>query len=557
MLKLLNIRNFAIIDALELQFGEGLTVFTGETGAGKSIMIDALGLILGDRADMSFIRTGCEQAEITAVFDIAQHRAALDLMAAQAIQNEDNELFIRRVISKDGRSRAFINSNPVTAQLLRELGEQLVDIHGQHAHQSLTKAEAQRQMLDNFGDFGEELRQVDDTCQTWLDTSQRIATLTSQNVQEAATELLRYQVDELDALQPETGEYEGLDEEQRRLANGQRLLDTANRALNGLRDEEYSIYSRIMSLLLELRELEQFDESLAKINPIIDEAGIQIAEASDELRAYLERLDIDPDRLQQVEKRLSVLHETARKHHIQPQQLDQRLEELRTRLRDFDDNQELLDELKQQQLEALARYGVAAEKLHAKRKKTAAKMQKGISGQIRALGMPEGKIAILVEKDDGQTPRPHGKDKIEFQVSMNPGQALQALRKVASGGELSRLSLAIQVIASSGKGMSSLVFDEVDAGIGGAVAEMVGKLLCKLARRRQVLCVTHLPQVASQGDHHFQVSKSSNKTMTQTHIQTLSEEERIEEIARMLGGVKITEQTRKHADEMLGISSGT
>ena len=557
MLKLLTINDLAIIDELNLEFGLGFSVFTGETGAGKSITLDALGLILGNRSDTSIIRSGCKQAEVSAVFEVIDNAEIVRILEEQAIELEENEIIIRRVISSDGRSRAFINNKPVTAQLLRDLGALTLNIHGQHAHQLLGLKDNQRLLLDEYGGYKNELNAVASACKEWTDANRQLEEIREGQGQDSTVNLLRYQVEEISAMEIEAGEYEKLDDEHRRLANGRRLQETTQSALNHLRENEQSISSSIYSLLANLRELESVDDGLVSINKLIDDAIIQLNEASDELRSYLENLNIDPEHLQSVESRISTLHDIARKHQVKPETLEEYFSELSARLAEFENNEELIADLENKQATALTRYRESAEALHKQRAKAAKKMQKEVTTQTQSLGMPDGQFTINIEKNELDTPRPKGMDTIEFLVCMNVGQSIQAMRKVASGGELSRISLAIQVVASDDKTGTSLVFDEIDAGIGGGVAEIVGKLLHQLSAKHQIICVTHLPQVASQADQHFQVIKISDKGNTSTSIRKLSKDERIDEIARMLGGVKITEKTRKHADEMLKISGDT
>ncbi|MBF8269052.1 MAG: recombination and repair protein [Gammaproteobacteria bacterium] len=552
MIKRLNIRDFAVIDELELEFDHGMTVLTGETGAGKSILIDALGLLLGDRAESGVIRDGTTRAEISALFDITTNPAVHDLLDEQAIDSTEPELMIRRVITKDGRSSAFVNSTPATAQLLRSIGENLIDIHGQHSHQSLSKPEIQRKLVDDYGNYPQDLAVVKTAYERWREATKQLQELQGDTAdQDAALTLLRYQVDELKNLRPEPGEYELLDEEHRRLANGNRLLDTASNALRMFHDDDLSIHARLSTITAELKALQQYDAALTNLIGILDEATLQMTEAGSELRQYLDQLQIDPERLQVVEERLSLMHELARKHRIQPRELAAHLAELEQQLARRQNSRQLIEELRQTQSAALAQYHAAAVKLQQHRKKAAQKMSAEITTKLAALGMVDGKFAITAEPQDETLPKPYGYDRIEFLVTTNPGLGLQPLRKIASGGELSRISLAIQVIGTQDKGIPTLIFDEVDAGIGGAIAEIVGKLLHELARQRQVFCVTHLPQVAAQGDQHLLVTKSSTRTTTSTTVQALSAPQRIEEIARMLGGIKITDQSRRHAQEML------
>ena len=554
MIKQLHIRDFAIIDEIELEFRSGMTVLTGETGAGKSILIDALGLILGDRADSNVIRDGCDRAEITAVFGIQGNQAVLDLLEEQSIVTEDDELYIRRIIATDGRSRAFANNSPVTAQLLRSIGENLIDIHGQHSHQSLTKPEIQRQLLDAYGNYPEQLNSVNTAYEQWQEATSKLQDLLEDNTdQDAAMTLLRYQIDELSGINPAPGEYESLDEEQRRLANSNRLLEATSNALSMLREDDRSICSQMGNITNELRALQKYDETLTNLIRILDDASIQLDEASDELRSYIDNVPGDPERLEEVEHRLSLLHQMARKHRIQPDGLAVYLADQEQKLKSMENSRKIIDELLTTQDGALNRYKTATEKLHQLRLKAAKKMASEITARLTELGMANGKFSISLEGLADAIPRAYGDDRVEFLVTTNPGMGLQPLRKIASGGELSRISLAIQVIGNRDKGIPSLIFDEVDAGIGGGIAEIVGRLLHKLADQRQVFCVTHLPQVASQGDHHLLVNKLSTKASTSTNVKELAAEERIEEIARMLGGMKITEQSRKHAKEMLSL----
>ena len=552
MIKRLNIRDFAVIDELELEFDRGMTVLTGETGAGKSILIDALGLLLGDRAESGVIRDGKTRAEISALFDITGIPVVSDLLDEQAIDYTEQELMIRRVITRDGRSSAFVNSSPATAQLLRAIGENLIDIHGQHSHQSLTKPEIQRKLLDDYGNYPQDLDAVKSACEHWRDATEQLQELLGDDAdQGAAMTLLRYQVDELKGIRPEPGEYELLDEEHRRLANGNRLLETTTNALQIFHDDDLSIHARLSTITAELKALQQYDAALSNLIGILDEATLQMTEASAELRQYIDTLQIDPERLQAVEERLALMHGLARKHRIQPRELADYLASLEQQLARRQNSRQIIDELRQAQSAALTQYQSAAAKLQQRRKKAAQKMSGEITAKLGELGMADGKFAITIDSQDEAVPKPNGNDRIEFLVTTNPGLGLQPLRKIASGGELSRISLAIQVIGTQDKGIPTLIFDEVDAGIGGAIAEIVGKLLHELARQRQVFCVTHLPQVASQGDQHLQVTKTSTRTSTKTAVQELAAQERIEEIARMLGGVKITEQSRRHAKEML------
>ena len=553
MLKQLQIKNFAVIEALELELLSGMTVFTGETGAGKSILIDALGLVLGDRADNAIIRSDARQAEVTAVFHVEQNGGLAELLQEQAIELEENDLIVRRIVKRDGRSRGYLNSAPVTAQFLRTIGEQLIDIHGQHAHQSLIKRDIQRSLLDEYGHYAEQLTQVLGHYQDWRHAGSELNTLLGNEKDHSAQiSLLEYQVQELEELAPQVDEYTTLTEEYKRLENADRLLATAQYSLSTLSEAEHALDVRLNHVVQELGSLRQLDPGLGTTAELLDSALIQINEATEELRHYLSRVEPQPGRLDEVEKRLNRLHDVARKHRIQARQLPAHLQTLSEQLQTLLSRGERLTELETQQAQALDAYAKAAEELHHSRTEAADRMAKEISGQLKTLGIADGLFKIQVQKQDEQKPQAHGQDQIDFLVSANAGQPPQPLRKVASGGELSRISLAIQVIASHDKGIPTLVFDEVDVGIGGGVAEIVGRLLHRLAEHRQVFCVTHLAQVASQGDQHLQVEKSSAQKTTRTQVVALDEAARIEEIARMLGGIKISKQSLAHAKEMLG-----
>lgn len=547
----MHIRDFAVIEELEIQFDTGMTVFTGETGAGKSIIVDALGLVLGDRADSSIIRSQCDSTEITAIFEVNNNQSVCEILDEQGI-NQDDELMLRRVINKDGRSRAYVNGSSVPVQILRDLGEHMVDIHGQHAHQSLLKRDVQRQLLDDFGQYQTILEQVRSFWNDWSAANSELSRISGHDQdRDARLALLQYQVQELEALNPDTMEIKELGEEHTRLANASKLLETCQQLLNHLTEDDQSVINQLNHSAHKLHSLLRFDQSLTSVSGLLENANIQINEATTELRHYLDNLELDPARLKTVEERITALHDTARKHKVKPEELATHLETLKSELKNLEDSELHLSSLEKKRDHALQSYRKVALELHAQRKKSAAKLGKGIEAKLKELGMPGGRFEIDVQNLEKDIPQREGMDRIEYLVSVNPGQPLQPLNKVASGGELSRISLAIQVIGSKDKGLPTLIFDEVDSGIGGGVAEIVGNLLHSLANNRQIFCVTHLPQVASQGDHHLQVNKSTLAQTTLTQVITLDKDERVEEIARMLGGLKITEQTRAHAREML------
>lgn len=553
MLTRLFINNFAVIDNVEISFREGLTVLTGETGAGKSILVDALGLALGGRADAAVIRTGCERAEISAEFNIKGNEALLRLLREQSIPVEEDGLTLRRVVNAAAPSRAYVNATAAPAQLLRQAGACLVDIYGQHAHQSLLKRAEQRELLDDFGDYGAVLEQARQAFARWDEATRELGRLTRGGEEfEAQAALLRYQVEELDGLELQEDEPERLEAEHRQLANADRLLEVTQAALHDLYAGDQSLNDRLSAMKRELASLGKLDAGLANVGELLENATIQVAEAAAELRAYLEGLEQDPARLRQVEQRLELLQDAARKHRAPPGQLHQRHRELRQKLEELESARERAAELGQAQEAALAEYREAAARLGEQRRQGAAAMAAQVVKIIRSLGMPQAEFLVTVETDADAPPREKGDDQVEFLIAANPGQAPQPLRKVASGGELSRIGLAVQVSVNRDRALEAMIFDEIDAGIGGGVAEIVGRLLHGLAAGRQVFCVTHLPQVASQGDHHFQVVKVSDGRATETRVVALADAERVEEIARMAGGVTISERSREHAREMLG-----
>ena len=550
MLKVLHIRDFAVIEELEIQFERGLTVFTGETGAGKSIIVDALGQVLGDRADSTFIRSHCDNTEITAIFEISRIGSIKPLLEEQDIRYQD-ELMLRRVINRDGRSRAYANGSPVTLQFLQSLAAELVDIHGQHANQSLLKRPVQRQLLDEFGQYPDLLNSVRQHYRDWSDANHELEKLTGNHQdRDAHKSLLQYQVQELDALNPISQEIAQLDEEHSRLNNAGRLLEASRNALLQLSENESSILNQLNHIENEMNGVLRFDNKIKTITGLLETAVIQINEATSELQHYLENIDLDPEHMQQVEQRISAIHEIARKHKLKPEQLEEHLENLKSELQALDNSEQQIRKIIAVRDKALAHYQQAANELSKHRLTAAKKLSAELTEKIRQLGMPGGKVDIQVTDED-EDPKPDGMNRVEFMVAINPGQAFQPLNKVASGGELSRISLAIQVIASRDKGIPTLIFDEVDSGIGGAVAEIVGKLMRDLAGKRQIFCVTHLAQVAAQGNHHVQVNKSTHADTTLTQVIHLTADARVEEIARMLGGMKITGQSRAHAREML------
>lgn len=553
MLRQLVISDLAVIDSLNIDFKPGMTVLTGETGAGKSILLDALGLVLGDRADTSVIRGGMDKTDITAIFSIYNNPYINDRLEEMEIASDD-ELFIRRTINRDGRSRAYLNNTPVPVQTLREIGEYLVDIHGQHAHQSLSRPKTQREILDQAGSYDSLLKDVADNFQQWKLINEQLENFeTSGDDFEARLSFLKYQIDELDQLDIGESEYESLLEEYKRQSHSQDLLATCQQVLTELSESDASMFSQLTQHQRALTDLCKIDNSLESINSLLDSATIQIDEACSELKNYIDSFDSDTSQLNILESRLDKIHELARKHKVKPESLPEQLVLLSSQLNQLEGGQEQHELLQKKKSDLLLKYKKLAEKLSEKRNSTANKIALAVTNKMQDLGMG-GKFDISIETIDGSEtliPSQFGMDKISFNVSTNQGQPLRPIAKVASGGELSRLSLAIQIIASKDNGVPTMVFDEVDAGISGGIAEIVGKLLNSLAEHRQIFCVTHLAQVASYGNQHLRVIKESNKGQTYTQVVELAEQERIDEVARMLAGMEVTHESRANAAQML------
>ncbi|HJS90720.1 MAG TPA: DNA repair protein RecN [Steroidobacteraceae bacterium] len=557
MLIRLQIRDFAIIEAVELELRPGLTVLTGETGAGKSILVDALQLLAGGRGGPEMIRHGAERADIAATFDLRKAPPGLTRWLEEQSIGGGDELIVRRVLSADGRSRAYLNGQSVPVQLLREAGSILIDIHGQHEFQSLTRSAAQRELLDTYGGLGPLAGQVGIAYRVWREMLERTLELESRaRDREAKLELLQYQVGELQALSLEPGEVERLNDEWARLTNRGRLAESAQAALAALyQAEDCNAQASVARALQSLRTGAGLDSKLAPIVALAEEAAVQIREAARELERYGESLELDTARQQEVEGRLTAIEELARKHRVTPLELLPRAAQLATELEGLERAEVDLAVLRKELSAALERYRDQAQELSAKRTAAAVALAEDVTEHMQTLGMSGGRLEVGVAQSRSGEPAQHGIDDIELRVSTNPGQPPRALAKIASGGELSRLSLAVQV-AGSAEETRCMVFDEVDSGIGGAVAEIVGRELRALGERGQVLCVTHLPQVASQGHHHLRVSKLTDGRTTRTAVAELSDESRIEELARMLGGVDVTSKAREHAREMLQAAGG-
>ena len=552
MLRTLSIRDFVIVDSLELEFQSGFTVLTGETGAGKSILIDALALTLGERGDAAVVRAGCERADISAEFDIQPlPELALWLRAAE-LEGDPGLMLLRRVIDKSGRSRAFVNGRPATQSQLREAGEWLVDIHGQHAHQSLLKADAQRVLLDAHAGLAPLAAQLAGAYRQWQKLAQaRVEYETHAAQRNTEREQLQWQVQELEQLALQPDEWEAVQAEHKRLAHAAGLIEGVQAALDILSEADAACLPLLSGAGTRLEAMLGYDARLREALELIRSGEAQVQEAVYALRHYADRVELDPQRLAAVEARMEAIHGSARKFRLAPQELSPHLQQLQTRLAELEIASNL-EALVREEQQARSSYFELAAKLGAGRKKAAAKLGKEVTQAMQRLAMAGGRFEVALNPypTEGSV---HGAEQVEFLVAANPGVEARALAKVASGGELSRISLAIQVITSKAALVPTLIFDEVDAGIGGGVAEIVGRQLRSLGRERQVLCVTHLPQVAAQADQQWSVSKFGAEGRVKTMVSVLDQKARIEEVARMLGGTEITATTRKHAAEMLSL----
>ena len=552
MLSLITVRNYAVIDEVEVEFQPGMSVLTGETGAGKSILVDALGLVLGDRADAGAVRTGCREARISVLFECPDGHPALNWLAERGLDRERTCL-LRRVVSARGRSRAFVNNQAATLQDLRSVGSRLVNIHGQGAHQALLHATAQRGIVDHHGDHLELTARVGAAFGAWRSWQAEHEAQRQRGADRASElELLRFQVRELENLDYREGELDTLQEERGRLANVDRLANSVERSLSGLYERDHgSAQELIAQAQRELADARTLDPTLGDAADLLAEAEIQVQEAVRGLVSYRDRLEPDPARLDWVESRLATIHSLALRHNVEETGLGTLLEKLRARIAAHGNAAESLEAARQRVRQAQDTYFRAAEELSAARRQSAASLGDSVAAQMSVLGLPNGRFRAEIRAKPRDRADANGLDRIEFQVSLNPGQEFGPLSRVASGGELSRISLALEVVAAGATSIPTLVFDEVDAGIGGGVAEIVGRRLAEIAAHRQVLCVTHLAQVASQGRHHYRVLKQSGEHSTRTGIRSLRGDERVEELARMLGGVEITARTRAHAEEMI------
>jgi DNA repair protein RecN (Recombination protein N) len=548
MLRHLTIRDFVIVDRLELEFLAGFGALTGETGAGKSILIDALALALGERADAGVVRFGCDKAEVAATFDIAGLPTVREWLASNDLEGDD-ELILRRVVDAGGRSRAYINGSPATAQQLREVGEWLVDIHGQHAHQSLLRSDAQRTLLDTHAGLSGLTREVGVAFRAWREAEQIL-----RSASEGADALLRereqleWQIRELDALAFAEDEWATLDLEHRRLGHAASLIEGAQFSIAVLADNDAACERQIDSVATRLSNLAEYDPALAEVAELLGSVQAELSEAVSTLRRYADRVDLDPSRLAEVERRMDAVMSNARKYRVQPQDLPGLLASWKQRLAVLEESADLAA-LEARVALANKSYLQKAGELSIGRQKAATEMGAAVSELMRQLALSSGRFELaLLPIENGAV---YGLEQVEFRVGGLAGNEAKPMAKVASGGELSRISLAIQVLTSRSASVPTLIFDEVDVGIGGGVAEIVGRLLNELGCERQVLCVTHLPQVAAQANWQWQVSKATRDGVTLSAIQPLDDDGRVQEIARMLGGVEITDITLQHASELL------
>ncbi|WP_027329346.1 DNA repair protein RecN [Marinimicrobium agarilyticum] len=553
MLTHLSIRNFTLVDQLDLDIKPGMTAITGETGAGKSIVLDALAQTLGDRADGQRVRAGAKRADIHASFDIRHIDNARQWLEEHELLDEEmpGDCLLRRVVTAEGRSKAFINGRPVTLQQLRQLGEMLIDIHSQHEHQSLLRKDTHRQLLDEYAGQSELAAQVRQAFRLWQERRSAFEQLRD-NAEEmsARFQLLSYQVEELEQLNLAEGELDELEAEQRSLANAEEILRSSHELAALCADDDQGLSVMLHRALHLLRDMPEKSGALQEAEQLLNSAQIQVDEAQREVDRHIDQFNLDPERLREVEERLSAIYEVARKHRIGPEQLTSLFEELSRELGQLQGGDEHLEELERQAQAAEAAYRKVATTLSKARQSASTKLAKAVNQQLTDLAMPNARLEVSLKSSEGK-PGPHGLEEIEFIISTNPGQTARSLNKVASGGELSRVSLAIQVVTARTSATPTLVFDEVDVGIGGATGDVVGRLLRQLGQGGQVLCVTHLAQVASKGHQHLQVSKTASKKSAQSTLVALDGEAKIEEIARMLGGMTVTEQSLAHAREMV------
>jgi DNA repair protein RecN (Recombination protein N) len=554
MLLNLNIIDLAVVDALDLDLEPGMSVLTGETGAGKSILLTALGLALGDRADSGYVRPNSKRAEVNLEFDLSKAPVVKNWLEEKEL-DDDGQCLVRRTISEDGRSKAYINNRPVNLQILQALSRQLVEIHGQHAHLTLLDKEEQRLLLDDFAQNQALLEKLNSCYQNWKQSHKTLQQMLKASTDQVEREeLLRYQLEELQQLDLDNFDYQVLADEHNKLANLEQILSVGQQQLDILYDnDQQSVTQMLGHCIHDIGELTTYANEMAEVSELLTEAEIQIGEAAQQLRRFLENQEADPQQLIWLENQIGIVQNLSRKHKTTPEELPKLAIQLATELDNINHSSERIENLTLDCEKLLKQYQQLANELSASRSQAGSELQQRISDTIKELGMPHGEFVVKITPDQNTEPQRNGTDTIEFLVSTNPGLPAKPLAKVASGGELSRISLAIQVTTSTDKTTPTMIFDEVDSGIGGGIAEIVGQKLRRLSKNRQVLCVTHLPQVASQAHQHLFVAKNQDAAVTSSTVRHLSHEERVDEVARMLGGITITENTLAHAREMLEI----
>jgi DNA repair protein RecN (Recombination protein N) len=552
MLSQLTVRNFAVVKSLDIEFHNGMTAITGETGAGKSIALDALSLCLGSRADANWVRPGQEKAEISAVFTLAADSPAYQWLISNEFE-ADEDCVLRRVIQRDGRSKAWINGTPVPLSQQKSLAPLLVNIHGQHEHQLLLKEDHQLSLLDSYARHQHLLDKIQEDYRNWASVEKQYQHYQQQKEElEAQRQLLEYQVNELNEFALADGEFEELDQKHKRLSNSKVLLEAGVFALNALYEGEHNnAAGLVQSASQRLEEAAEMDTALTPINQLLQQAKVHIEEAALELRQYQDDLELDPGELQVVEERLSTAINLAKKHQIPGAELSQQHKKLITELNSLEQAGEHAEQLDEERQQARKTYRDSAQKLSSSREQAAKELSQKISQSMHELNMPHGRFVIQVDHDASARATRLGTDQVDFLVTTNPGQPIQSLNKVASGGELSRISLAIQVMTATQKTVPTMMFDEVDVGVSGPTAAIVGSMLQKLGKTSQVICVTHLPQVAAKAHHQLQVSKTTDGAETETAVTALSNEQRVIELARLLGGDKVTDMAKANAKELL------
>ena len=552
MLRSLQIRNFAIIDEIDITFNDDMTVLTGETGAGKSILIDALSLVLGERGSSNLIRNKEKRAEYTAEFEITKNSHALNWLIDKSLDNE-NECILRRTISPDGKSRSFINGNTVNLQSLKSLGDLLVDIHGQHFHQSLCKKNVQRDLLDHFAGLSVTKNKLKRIFNEWKELSDKIAKMIEGNTnKEDRIDLLSFQLKELDELALKSGEYDSLNSEFKKISNIEKINKGINSLIDCLQSNEITNVEQMLNdSIKNIDTLATFDNSLEETKNLLSEAEINVSEAIGNLSRYGESIDYDNQKSREIEERINTIISLSRKHRADPDELIDTKIQIEKELSELNNSQTSIDEAERHLSDLRKKYDDLASELTKKMSESAKKLSRLVANSMNELGMAGGVFEAEITASNNISQ--HGIDDITFHISANPGQKPQPLSNIASGGELSRMSLAIQVITSSGTNIPTMIFDEVDSGIGGAIAEVVGNKLKDLGQNKQVLCVTHLAQVASKGKSHLRINKLTDNKKTKIYATQLNPDERIEEIARMIGGIELTEKTREYAKEMLAL----